>query len=426
MLIKRRQLLGSMGGMAMLPMMMHSLAAEEASSNDTILVVIYLNGGNDGLNTVVPLTSYGHYYALRTPAQPPPGLAVAYAESDLELLAFNSTYSTAPLSSTEFAFAPSMLAMRDLYTTGKLAVINGVGLPLAELNALSHANATMDWMTGQINIGLVQPPGWLGLTLATMPNGAPAPNLGTSVSFGGYAPVLNTATTQPVVINSPMDDFGINYGVSDNQTDLAAAYTKISVLPALSTSGLFDQGVMDAALADIAVVKALAKANKATTYPLESWLDYQLKDVARMIVGGAGVRGFMVQQGGYDTHGSQTLTQPTLLMQLSQSLVNFYEYLSSENATSNVVVMTISDFGRRPNVNLDFGTDHGGATVSFVFGDKVKGGAYGNYPSLTKFDRNGNLVNNYDFRNVLSDLIVAMGGNPTPIVGQTYTPIGFI
>jgi len=371
---------------------------------------------------VVPLTAYGSYYNLRTPAAPPPGLAVAYAESDLELLAFNADYSVPALSATEFAFAPSMLAMRDLYTTGKLAVINGVGLPLNEINALSHANATMDWMTGEINIGLVQPPGWLGLTL----DGKTAGALGPMVSFGGPTPLLNTTKSQPVVINSPMDGFGLNYGVSDHSYQIENAYKKIAVLPALSTAGLYDQGVMQTALADISVVQALAKKEKAAAYPLESWLDYQLKDVARMIVGGAGVRGFMVQQGGYDTHGSQTLYQPILLQQLSQSLVNFYEYLTAAAAATNVVVMTISDFGRRPNVNLDFGTDHGGATVSFVFGDKVKGGAYGNYPSLKKFDRNGNLANNYDFRNVLSDLIVAMGGNPTPIVGQIYPKIGFI
>jgi uncharacterized protein (DUF1501 family) len=424
MLIKRRQLLGGMSGMAMLPMFTRALQAREFSSKSSnlILVVIYLNGGNDGLNTVVPLPQYGHYYNLRTPATPPPNQAVAYTESDLELLAFDADYTTPPLSASTFAFAPSMLAMRDLYTTGKLAVINGVGLPLNELNGLSHYNATLDWMTGQINIGLVEPPGWVGQLLSTIPGGS----LGPSLSFGGATPLLNTATTQPLVINSPMDGFGLSYSVTDNQGGLQSTYNKIAVLPALSPAGLTDQAVLNTALKDISIVQGYAKMTKAANYPLESWLDYQLKDVARMIVSKAGVRGFMVQQGGYDTHSEQALYQPLLLSQLSQSLVNFYEYLASESATSNVVVMTISDFGRRPNVNLDFGTDHGGATVSFVFGDPVVGGAYGNYPSLTKFDKNGNLANNFDFRNVLSDVIVAMGGDPTPIVGQTYSPIGFL
>jgi uncharacterized protein (DUF1501 family) len=106
--------------------------------------------------------------------------------------------------------------------------------------------------------------------------------------------------------------------------------------------------------------------------------------------------------------------------------VNFYEFLSSKNAATNVVVMTMTDFGRRPNVNLNFGTDHGGANVAFVFGDKVHGGTYGAYPSLTRFDPNGNLKINYDFRNVLSDLIYAMGGSGKDVLGETYHKIGFI
>jgi uncharacterized protein (DUF1501 family) len=423
MLIKRRQLLG---GMAMMPMFMKALHAEEfsSSSSDLIVVVIYLNGGNDGLNTVVPLPQYSHYYSLRTPNAPaPPMQAVAYSESDLALLAFESDYTVPPLSASTFAFNPSMIAMRDLYTTGKLAVINGVGLPLNEQNALSHYNATLDWMTGQINIGLIQPAGWLGQAL---PTAVKTGTLGSTISFGGSSPLLTTTTSQPLVINSPMDGFNLNYASSDDEKSLQATYKKITAVPALSSAGLADQAVLTTAVEDISLVQGFAKMTKAANYPLESGLDYQLKDVARMIVGKAGVRGFMVQQGGYDTHGQQQLYQPILLQQLSQSLVNFYEYLKSESASSNVVVMTISDFGRRPNVNLDFGTDHGGASVSFVFGDPVKGGAYGNYPSLTRFDKNGNLANNWDFRNVLSDVIVAMGGDPTPIVGQTYTPIGFL
>ena len=113
-----------------------------------------------------------------------------------------------------------------------------------------------------------------------------------------------------------------------------------------------------------------------------------------------------------------------MLQQLSFSLLQFYTYLQKEGASKNVIIMTLSDFGRRPAANLDFGTDHGGATVSFVLGDPVTGGVYGTYPSLIKFDVNDNLKMNVDFRNVLSDLIVAMGGNPTPILGETWPSLG--
>lgn len=423
MLIKRRQVLSGLGSIGMAPLLCKSLAAAEASTNDTILVVVYLQGGNDGLNTVVPLPQYGNYYKLRTPATPPQGLAMAYAESDLELLAFNADYTVPALSATEYAFAPSMLAMRDLYTTGKLAVITGIGLPKAETNALSHANATMDWLTGQINInvGLSQPAGWLGLALDKAPGGA----LGPMASLSGTTPLLIGNTRQGIVINPPMDYFGVSYGVSDNGKQLAAEYKKIAVLPAASAAGLSDQAIMQTALADIVSIQDVARKEKAAKYPLNSWLDYQLRDIARLIVGGVGVRGFFAEQGGYDTHSQQTLYQPTLLQQFSQSLVNFYEFLSAADASSNVVVATVSDFGRRPEANLDFGTDHGGATVSFVFGERVKGGVYGTYPSLRKFDENGNLAINIDFRNYISDLIRAMGTAPPSYLG-TWSPIGFI
>jgi uncharacterized protein (DUF1501 family) len=422
MLIKRRNILGSMGGLAVAPLFCSSLAAAETGASDMILVIIYLQGGNDGLNTVVPLGQYGDYYKLRTPAQPPPGLNMAYAESDLELLAFNSDWTVPPLQATEYAFAPSMLAMRDLYTTGKLAVVAGVSLPLAEINALSHANATMDWLTGQINIGVVEPPGWLGLTLS----GAAAGTLGATASLSGSTQLLVGNGAEGLVINPPMDYFGINYGVSDNQSKLQDAFKKISVLPAVSPTGLADQATLQTALADISAIQAIAKHEKASSYPLESWLDYQLRDIGRLIVGGAGIRGYFAAIGSFDTHYQQELYHPMLLSQFSQSLVNFYEYLAAAGATQNVVVATISDFGRTPHANLDFGSDHGAGTVSFVFGDMVKGGVYGNYPSLKHFDPNGNLILSVDFRNVLSDLIVGMGGNPTPILGQTYPSLGFL
>jgi uncharacterized protein (DUF1501 family) len=423
MLIKRRQVLSGLGSIGLAPLLCSSLAHAEDAADELILVVVYLQGGNDGLNTVIPLPQYGSYYNLRTPATPPQGLNVAYAESDLELLAFNSTPSTPPLLCNEYAFPPCLLAMRDLYTTGKLAVINGIGLPHNEQNALSHSNATMDWLTGQINInvGLAQPPGWLGLALDHSPGGS----LGPVASLSGSTPLIIGNKVQGIVINPPIDYFGVSYGVADDHNELVAQYRKIAVLPSVSPGGLADQAVMQTALGDIVNVQTIARKERAAKYPLESWLDYQLRDVARLITGGAGIRGYFTEWGSFDSHSQQALSQPLLLQQFSQSLVNFYEYLSAAGASSNVVVATVSDFGRTPHANLDFGTDHGGASVSFVFGERVKGGVYGVYPSLRKFDENGNLAINIDFRNYLADLIKAMGSAPPSYLG-TWPRIGFI
>jgi len=420
MLIKRRNILGSLGGLAVAPLFSQGLAAAE-TKNDLIVVTIMLYGGNDGLNMVVPLPQYGEYYKLRTPATPPQGLNMAYALSDLQYLAFDSNPTTPPLQCNEYAFAPGMDAMHALYANGNLAVINGISLPLAETNSLSHYNAQIDWLTGQININDVLPYGWLGLALEGVAGGS----IGAVASLGGTSQELITSSGQGIVINPPMDYFGVNYGVTDKYTLLKSSYQQIAALPALSASGLGDQRIMQEALADIAAVRAIAKKEKAKTYALNTYLDYQLRDIGRLIVGGAGVRGYFAQTGGFDTHGQQALYQPLLLQQLGESLASFYEYLLSENATSNVLVITMSDFGRRPQANLDFGTDHGAASTAFAFGDPVKGGVYGTYPSLKSFDVNGNLKLSIDFRSLLSDVITGMGGNPVPILG-TFPTIGFL
>ena len=116
---------------------------------------------------------------------------------------------------------------------------------------------------------------------------------------------------------------------------------------------------------------------------------------------------------------------PTLLSTLSGSLANFYAYLKQYNVSSNVVVMTISDFGRTPNDNTANGTDHGQASVALVLGDMVTGGVYGDYPSLTQLD-SGQLSVTVPYQNVVSDIVTAIGGNAQQILGVSYPKLGFI
>jgi uncharacterized protein (DUF1501 family) len=423
-MISRRSVLRGLGGIAMAPTFFQTVSATEADSGTpgTILVCIMLAGGNDGLNTVVPLAQYGAYVKLRTPTTPPPGLALAYTRKALQPLAFDANPLTAAASSTAYAFAPGMQAMRDLYAGGNLAVITGVGLPAAETNPLSHLNGQMDWLTGQINVGSTPPSGWLGLTL----DGQSAGTLGPTASMGGASPLLTGTTAQGLVINPPMDYFGVNYGTSDNYYGMLSAYKQIGVLPPANPAAAYDQQQMLTALNAIHAIQKDAAASPAPNYATPTWLDYQLRDIARLINAGAGIRGYYAVQGGYDSHSAQMQTQPLLVSQLGASLSQFLAYLRTQGVSQNVVVMTMSDFGRRPAANLDFGTDHGGATVSFVLGDQVKGGVYGNYPSLSRFDGNGNLKLNVDFRNVLSDLIGKMNANPATILGQAWPSLGFI
>ncbi len=420
-MINRRNVLRCLGGIAIAPTFFQTIAAAETAPAGTIVVCILLAGGNDGLNTVVPLKQYGAYNRLRTPAPAPQNLALAYTQAALQPLAFDSTPSTPPGLATEYAFAPGMDAMRLLYAGGKLAVVAGVGLPKAETNPLSHENGQWDWLTGQINVAATPSEGWLGLTL----DHAAAGSLGPTASLGGAVPLISGKKTQGLVINPPMDYFGISYGSTDTYDRLISSYRQIGILPAANATSAYNQAQLQEALADIGTIHGYARHEQPKAYATPTYLDYQLRDIGRLIVAGAGIRGFYAVQGGFDTHGEQILTHPILLQQLSQSLAQFYGYLQEQGVSKNVVVMTMSDFGRRPAANLDFGTDHGGSSVSFVLGDAVKGGVYGAYPSLTRFDTNGNLALSVDFRNVLSDLIGRMGGNAASVLGETWPRLGF-
>jgi len=419
MLIQRRSVLKSLAGAACMPIFLEALSAEAAAANDTIVVVIGLNGGNDGLNTVIPLKQFAAYNALRSPAGS--GGSIAYSQAQLSLTAFDSTPAHAPNQSTQFAFAPSMVPMRQLYATGKLAVIAGIGLPNAELAPLSHFNGWSDWSTGHINVNAAAiPPGWLGAALASS---TPGP-LGATASVAGAELVSSSAAGQGLVVGSP-GDFNLNIPYYIPQFQLGEAFQKMLSLRPATTVATQALTVTNATVNAVGAMQSYAQL--ASDYPSQlSDLGQQLQAITQMIMGKSGIRGYVAVSYGFDTHSGQANVHPGLLQDLSTSLQQFYSYLQQKKLSSNVLIVTISDFGRTSHANLSLGTDHGAASVAFVLGDMVKGGLYGDYPSLTKFDVNGNLVVNVDFRNMLSDVIQAMGGNAKTVLGTTYPKLGFI
>ncbi len=419
MLIKRRSVLKSLAGAACTPLFLEAMSAEAATAGDLIVVVIGLNGGNDGLNTVIPLKQYGLYNALRSPAGS--GGSIAYSQSQLALTAFDSTVSHIPSASTQYAFAPSMTAMRQLYATGKLAVINGIGLPSAELAPQSHFAGWSDWSTGQINVdGASIPPGWLGAALTGLSSGA----LGPTASVAGAEIVTASALSQGLVVDSP-SNFNLNIPYYFPQFALGEAFQKMLSLKSANTVATGARGVTTATLNAVNAMQSYAQL--ASDYPTNlSDLGRQLQAITQMIAGKSGIRGYVAVTYGYDTHSGQNNTHPGLVGDLSTSLQQFYTYLQQKKLSQNVLIVTISDFGRTPSANLSLGTDHGSASTAFVLGDMVKGGVYGNYPGLKTFDSTGNLAVNVDFRNMLSDVIQALGGNATTVLGKTYPKLGFI
>jgi uncharacterized protein (DUF1501 family) len=419
MLIKRRSVLKTLAGAACTPIFLEALSAEAAAANDTIVVVIGLNGGNDGLNTVVPLKQFGAYNALRSPVGS--GGSIAYSQAQLSLTAFDSTPAHAPNQSTQFAFAPSMVPMRQLYATGKLAVLAGIGLPNAELAPLSHFNGWSDWSTGRINVNTAAiPPGWLGAALSASAAGS----LGATASVAGGELVTSSAASQGLVVGSP-GDFNLNIPYYIPQFQLGEAFEKMLSQRPATTVATQALSVTNATVNAVGAMQSYAQL--ASDYPSQlSDLGQQLRAITQMIMGKSGIRGYVAVTYGFDTHSGQNDSHPGLVQDFSTSLQQFYTYLQQKKLSSNVVIVTISDFGRTPHANLSLGTDHGAASIAFVLGDMVKGGVYGDYPSLKTFDGNGNLAVNVDFRNMLSDVIQAMGGNAKTVLGTTYPKLGFI
>ena len=149
--------------------------------------------------------------------------------------------------------------------------------------------------------------------------------------------------------------------------------------------------------------------------------------MTRVIAGNLGTRLFSVSMGGYDTHANQKPTQDKNLAHLGDALDAFMQDLANIHQQDNVVIMTFSEFGRRVKQNGSNGTDHGTAEPMFIIGNKVQGGPYGTYPSLSDLDNNGDLKFNANFRSVYAGILKDVAGaDPAPILGGSFDPIDVV
>ena len=150
--------------------------------------------------------------------------------------------------------------------------------------------------------------------------------------------------------------------------------------------------------------------------------------MAALIKSGAPTQVYQVSMSSFDFHSDEKANEEALLGQLDSAFSSFFAELEGVKAAENVVVMTYSEFGRRPSENASQGTDHGTAAPLFVAGPKVKGGRfYGEEPSLTSLDANGNLIFNVDFRSVYATVLdKVLGADPEKILGGSFPTLGFL
>jgi uncharacterized protein (DUF1501 family) len=427
------------------PAFMAALTKNAYAASNTILVVYELNGGNDAFNMVIPwdTANYGTYSTNRA------NIAIAQSAVMNAQSNFDATPS-ATGNGTTFAFNPTMSSatatnnLRWLYGQGKVALIMGTGLPPNAVSRDGHQQAQFYWQTAGINNLNTTNLGWTGLAFDQFSASGSLPAMVTLDGSNQIA--FNGSKNSPLVVGGDIGNFNPSYGplnFANNNPNFGpngvnAGAITLAANNSYATTAAPAEFTRSVGLQTTSYVTALKSI--ATAQPLADYrttnspqgIKSQFKQIARMILGGAATRAYYVRQGGYDTHSAQNAGQPGILGEFSESVTEFYTYLKAKNASSNVVIMTISDFGRRPYSNSSAGTDHGTATMHFLIGDPVTGGTYfksgaqgvtsTGYPNLTQsaLDGNGNVYVSIDYRYYLSAALQWLGADPTPIVGSTY------
>jgi uncharacterized protein (DUF1501 family) len=367
---------------------------------DNVLVVIQMGGGNDGLNTVVPYAD-DNYHRYR------PGIAIAQANV-LKL-------------DDRIGFNPALKGLVQLYKQGQVAVVQGVGYPNPNR---SHFEATQIWETASPD--RPQQYGWLGRYLDRRhPVGSKTPSLFEAVSLGDALPAALVASHVEVPAIGALGAFGYNAG-----RDLAVKQSagvlydgaKAGQSPYLA---MIAQTARDAYHGGDVLRAQTAAFTSAAAYPANGFAQ-QLALAAKLIGSSAGSKIVFVSIGSFDTHAGQRAQQDRLLGYLGDGLLAFHADLSAHGLDRKVMTMTFSEFGRRVAQNASNGTDHGTAMPLFVIGGGVKGGIYGEHPSLTDLDR-GDLKFSTDFRSVYATVIERwLGRDPGPVLGGAYPSLAFV
>lgn len=364
-------------------------AEEPLDPADGVLVVVTLYGGNDGLNTVVPAADDAYQKAR-------PDLAYRQDEVlDLgEGLGLN----------------PGMKGMKGLWDNHKLAVVRGVGYPRPDH---SHFRSMAIWQTASPDTSV--PTGWLGRWLDAT-GGDPLNALAVDPVL---PPLLAGANTAAAALPSgglmlPKGDLGAAFAALGSSSP-GEEHWQATV--ARSIADLHDSArVLGGAAAADEQASEDEDRNKGASAGGGGGLAGQLDVVARLIEAGVPTRAYSVSLGGFDTHADERATQERLLGELDAALTPFADRLARTDRGRKAVVLVYSEFGRRVKGNASDGTDHGTAGPVFVLGERVRGGFYGEQPSLTDLD-DDDLKSTTDFRDVYASMLGdVLGADPAEIL----------
>ncbi|MEK7215158.1 MAG: DUF1501 domain-containing protein, partial [Chloroflexota bacterium] len=372
-----------------------------AATNNRVLVIVQMAGGNDGLNMVVPFGDSSYFDLRRTVRIP--------AEQALPLDGGTGLH-------------PSMGKLKELWDSGALAVVQGVGYPNPNL---SHFRSMEIWQTANLND--VRSDGWVGKYFDRVidENG----HVIDGVAVGQGTPMALRSSKAAVAVVQNLETYRILPDPAfpqDTDPRVNLLLNMYKAYPRKAPYAALLSHVAEGAQRSSEALRATAKDYKpAIAYPTNG-LGNGFKLLAQAISGDLGVKVFHIGLGGFDTHAGELNAQSRLLQQLSDGLHAFYRDLEAHGRAQDVLVMTWSEFGRRAQENANAGTDHGTAAPLFLIGGQVQRGLYGEAPNLTALD-NGNLRHTVDFRSVYATVLDQWLGAPADdVLGGRFERLPFI
>lgn len=370
--------------------------APKAEKDRSILVLVQLAGGNDGLNTCIPFEDQNYYDRRPTLAIP--------QKSVLKI-------------SDTMGLHQSCRPLHRLLSEGKLSIIQNVGYPNPNR---SHFRSTEIWETASDSNRYART-GWLGRYFDNACAGNPRAGTPVGVHLGNEVP-------QSFLAEQAHPIHGMEGGRRERRQD----QEKLSLLESLlknstptNPNGAFLQHTMMNALAtDRRVEKILGRTSQGN-YP-NSAFARSLATIADLIAGGLETRVYFATLGGFDTHSNQAGNHANLLRTLAEALSAFQQDLEKRKLADQVMTMTFSEFGRRPKENDSHGTDHGTAAPLFVMGSRLKGGLFGQNPNLDVAE-NGDVEFSTDFRQIYATILDRwLECDSTRILGQRFSSVDFI
>jgi len=369
-------------------------------NSDKTLVVVHLTGGNDFMNTIVPYTN-SHYYDARK--------KIVLGQDDF--LPINDT----------LAINKNAAPFKRLYDEGKMAIIQGIGYPNSNR---SHFRGMDIWHTCEPD--RVGSEGWLGLAVRELdPKGE---NVLTGVNIGQGLPRAMAVAGVPVTSISDLEGYGVMNRIEQDQLREKALQAFKDIYGQAVGTGVVSEYIGKTGLdvlrgADM--LSDVAREYESTVEYADNSISKSLRDVARVHFSGLGTRVFYTNHGGYDTHANEMPSHPKLMSDLSGAISDFIDDLEEHNASDDVAILVFTEFGRRMRDNGS-GTDHGSGGGAFLFGKKVKGGLYSEYPSLdpAEWEHGEDLRHTIDFRGIYGTVLEQwLGLESRPIVKGDFEQI---